>query len=252
YPVEATSVPALLEAHALGERRSLRDIRPDVPFLLARSIERATSFDPADRYENDDAFATDLSSVLEAPARRRHRLIGVGVIAAALGAIAIAMNVDAWRARVLRKVGSPGAPGTTAGPTAGAGSLVVRQALLPGQFMWLGRPSLDGRYFPFVDAEGNVAVRETASGLIRVLATRATPKESAVVESAISADSRWVAYSWSTTDGVVEIRVTRIDGDSTRVLLRRTDVDVPHPIEWSRDGNALLCQFEMKDGTYEM
>jgi Tol biopolymer transport system component len=36
------------------------------------------------------------------------------------------------------------------------------------------------------------------------------------------------------------------------VLLRRADVNVPHAIEWSRDGAQLLSQLEMKNGTYQM
>jgi tetratricopeptide (TPR) repeat protein len=49
FPVNGKSLRELKEAHAAGERRSLRDVRPDLPDLLTSAIDAALEPDPAKR-----------------------------------------------------------------------------------------------------------------------------------------------------------------------------------------------------------
>lgn len=50
YPVRGASVTDLVEAHKHGERRRLRDVRPDLPASFVSVVERALDPDPARRF----------------------------------------------------------------------------------------------------------------------------------------------------------------------------------------------------------
>jgi tRNA A-37 threonylcarbamoyl transferase component Bud32 len=60
FPVQGSSVSALAEAHRRGERRHLRDERPDLPDSFVTIVERALDPDPARRY----ASAGDMHAAL--------------------------------------------------------------------------------------------------------------------------------------------------------------------------------------------
>jgi len=51
YPVGGPTLPDLIAAHARGERRHLRDARPDLPDDFVRTVERAIAHEPADRFK---------------------------------------------------------------------------------------------------------------------------------------------------------------------------------------------------------
>src|SRR5262249_13795462 len=50
FPVRADSYSGLAAAHQAGQRRGLRDARPDVPAALARVVDRALAPRPDDRF----------------------------------------------------------------------------------------------------------------------------------------------------------------------------------------------------------
>jgi serine/threonine-protein kinase len=50
FPVQASSVGNLVDAHKRGERRRLRDGRPDLPSSFVSIVERATDADPGRRF----------------------------------------------------------------------------------------------------------------------------------------------------------------------------------------------------------
>lgn len=50
FPVTAASIEQLLRAHLQGQRRRLRDLRPDLPAPFVQAVERALDPDPALRY----------------------------------------------------------------------------------------------------------------------------------------------------------------------------------------------------------
>jgi hypothetical protein len=60
FPVEGSSLPAILAAHDRGDRRRLRDERPDLPDSFIAIVERAIDPDPMRRY----ASAGDMEAKL--------------------------------------------------------------------------------------------------------------------------------------------------------------------------------------------
>ena len=56
YPVSRESLTEIVEAHKRGERRHLRDVRPDLPDDFVRIVEQATAVDPAARFASAGAF----------------------------------------------------------------------------------------------------------------------------------------------------------------------------------------------------
>jgi hypothetical protein len=61
YPVESASPRDLIDAHARGDRRRLRDERPDLPESFITIIERAIDPDPARRYVSAGEMEAKLS-----------------------------------------------------------------------------------------------------------------------------------------------------------------------------------------------
>jgi hypothetical protein len=61
FPVEGGSQAALSDAHARGERRRLRDERPDLPESFIAIVERAIDPDPARRYASAGEMEAKLS-----------------------------------------------------------------------------------------------------------------------------------------------------------------------------------------------
>lgn len=60
FPVRGASVTDLIDAHRQGERRRLRDVRPDLPASFVSVVERALDPDPARRF----ASAGEMESAL--------------------------------------------------------------------------------------------------------------------------------------------------------------------------------------------
>jgi Protein kinase domain len=61
YPVEGRSRAELEGAHKRGERKDLRDARPDLPEAFVHAVERALSVDPKERYASAGAFEAALA-----------------------------------------------------------------------------------------------------------------------------------------------------------------------------------------------
>jgi eukaryotic-like serine/threonine-protein kinase len=60
YPVSRESLTGIVQAHKSGERRHLRDVRPDLPDDFVRIVEQATAVDPAQRFASAGAFEAAL------------------------------------------------------------------------------------------------------------------------------------------------------------------------------------------------
>lgn len=261
YPVTGRTVREVREGHHQNQRVPLRARRADIPATLAALIERALDPEVAKRYASASDMADALaSSAAPAPAIAPRRWLATAAMLLA-GAAIVAMFVVAFGgAPSLHDLGRPGQP-RQSGPAAitNESTLVVRQVLRPGEYAELGRPSPDGRYFPFVDGNSDLAVKELETGTIHRITNRGEAKEYAdgYSAAAISPDSKWIAYAWSTAQGT-ELRLAdlqqAIDDNSTRpaetrVLLRRADVE---PIEWSADGTDILALLEQQDGSRQI
>ena len=61
YPIEGPSVDEVELQHIRGQRRRLRDARPDLPTEFVRIVERAIDPDPHRRYESAGAMEADLA-----------------------------------------------------------------------------------------------------------------------------------------------------------------------------------------------
>ena len=60
FPVRASSIDLLRQAHASGERFLLRDERPDLPEAFVRTVEKALSRSPRERFRSAGAFEEGL------------------------------------------------------------------------------------------------------------------------------------------------------------------------------------------------
>ena len=96
-PCRPSPQPISRLAHASGRRKTLRDVRPDLPAAFVRVVDRALSPDPAGRPATAGALEADLTTSLElltatpapcagaaAPARRQICPDGIIALAAAL------------------------------------------------------------------------------------------------------------------------------------------------------------------------
>jgi serine/threonine protein kinase len=63
YPVVASDLAALLQAHERGERRSLESVASGLPHWLLKTVERAIDPRPEGRYESAHALAADLTAM---------------------------------------------------------------------------------------------------------------------------------------------------------------------------------------------
>ena len=64
YPVEGADVAQLRAAHASGTRRTLLDVRPDLPEALARVVETAISAAPEKRFASTGQMIAALSEAI--------------------------------------------------------------------------------------------------------------------------------------------------------------------------------------------
>lgn len=65
YPVQGRRVQEVRDQHARGERRLLRDARPDLPDRFVRIVERALCPRPEDRYESAGAMEAALAAATD-------------------------------------------------------------------------------------------------------------------------------------------------------------------------------------------
>lgn len=133
--------------------------------------------------------------------------------------------------------------GLIAGEPADIGGARTRTVWAGPDVNTLGGPSPDGRYLSYVDtASGDLAVRDLTTNVARRLTgseSRRTPGEFAYF-SAISPDSRRVAYAWFNEKQFYELRVIGIDGTGERTLYRNEEAGFVQPCAWSPDGSEIL------------
>lgn len=114
YPVEGAGTAALRLAHASGTRRTVIDVRPDLPERLAHAVGTALAVDPAKRFATTGLMIAALSEAIGmgvaappvAPARRA-RLSGWWLLLPAAGLVAAAVllpRAPAVQAPALRSV----------------------------------------------------------------------------------------------------------------------------------------------------
>ncbi|UCG85362.1 MAG: PD40 domain-containing protein [Gemmatimonadota bacterium] len=122
-----------------------------------------------------------------------------------------------------------------------------------------GSVTPDGRYLTFIDwGTGNVALREVATGEVRLLTDDGSwkPYESAEGDVTVSPDGKRVAYLWyrAGEPNPYELRVVGMDGSGRQVLYRNESADHFSGAVWSPDGQQILTVLSNvdADGTDEM
>ena len=105
----------------------------------------------------------------------------------------------------------------------------------------LGGPSRDGRYVSLVDpASGNLALYEVASGKTRLLTHKAQGSKEYAYFSAISPDSKRVAYAWFNSRGFYDLRVIDVEGANERVVYSNAEAGFVQPCAWTPDSRQIL------------
>ena len=143
-----------------------------------------------------------------------------------------------------------------AGYSAGNGKLTITDTagrqlrVLPGRTPWAPRFSPDGRrvaygaYAPGRDSS-DIWLADLENGTTQRLTTDGEDNNDVVW----SPDGRQVAYDRN-AEGGKDIFVQGLDGDSARVLTRRTGFQ--WPTDWARDGKALLFTDVTAAGDYDL
>ena len=246
YPVPGKTLDEVRRAHEEGRPPDLRRAAPQAPPQLVAAIERGLAADPAARFGDLTSFETAIaaarpsSTTLGTSGQVRRPIRRPLVIAAAVVAIGLTtwtLDVGGLRHRWLDRW---------------TASLLSKP--LPARIRMpateLGQPSRDGRFYPYVDRQGDVQVWEVVTGTSRRIAV-ASAGESG--ESAImSADGSRVAYEWLLPDHAYELRMVNADGTWPAVLVTRETAFEPVPVDWSRDGRNLLCWFQQRNGSWDL
>jgi len=141
--------------------------------------------------------------------------------------------------------------------------LAALQSTAASQMKWAARqiwtgedvagapPSLDGRYLPFTDATGNVAVRDLSTSTNRRVTNTADWVSEYAGASVISPDGRQVAYTWYVhKENKVDLRVASIA--TGEVALRVDLTDGAYQIAWMPDGRRLLVVRLQPDRTSQI
>ena len=84
-PFSGLTLRAMVAAHLAQIPKPLRDVRPEVPGVLADAIARGLAKDPADRFQTAAAFRDALPAAAGAPPRGRRS--GLRALAAGLAAL---------------------------------------------------------------------------------------------------------------------------------------------------------------------
>lgn len=118
----------------------------------------------------------------------------------------------------------------------------------------LGAPSPDGRFLSFVDAAGNLAVRDLATGASRALTSDAAgaPSGQFAYFSVFSRDSQQVAYAWFNEGRFYELRIVAIDGSAPRTIYRNPEAGFVQPTAFSPDGDEVLTLLFRRDNVSQI
>ncbi len=177
--------------------------------------------------------------------RWRHLVLAVVVPTLLLMAVLAGWYYPQW----LGGVGEDGR-----GAVADASAIVLRHSPEPQDAMLIGKPSRDGRYLPYADVDGDLAVFEFATEETHRL-TNERPADDSYDHayfSAISPDSEQVAYAWFTYDGkFMDLRVIGMDGSEPRVVYQHDDLAYIEFLDWAPDGEHLLARFVWRDTSDE-
>jgi Tol biopolymer transport system component len=235
FPLVGHTIDNLREAHAAGQRRRVREVRPDVPTRLARIVDRCLAPNPTDRFPDVAAVAQALRDASGRAWTSRRALTTATVVLTV-----VAVSFGLWRYGRSDLLPPAGAA------SASADVLSLRRILNRGSTS----VSEDGRYLV-----GGAFVQDLASGEQR----RWHPQSETGAlgfGSAISPDGTQVAYEWCPVFQQCELRVGPLNPGSTgasgRLLLDPDPGVRLRPTDWSPDGQSILVEKSGTGGTGEI
>ncbi len=253
YPVEGRTLDEVRAGHAAGSRAVALDT---LPRAVVDTITRGLVADPRHRYTDAEAFAAALLDVQSKPSARNtrpavHPLALVAAAAVTVATLAMAVTSDVARSASLRRGdGNGAAPGAT---PLGVAATATYHPLTPPLSDYLGRPSRDGRYQPYMDHPGgNLWYWEMATGTSHQITTVSPNSGDSGGHSAMSPTGDRIAYSWYTNGKGYDLRVVEVATGQTTVLVAHGVVASQTPLEWSADGSQILCWLEHADGRIDM
>jgi len=239
YPIPGRTLRDVRDAHRRGTPiPSVGLARPDAPRSLTSAIDRALALDPDQRF----ASAEDMASALELPAPRITRAWKIAALVTAAG---VASLIAAVSAGIVSLPFSSGKGPGAAAAVAGANTPSTRRLSLPDAQLVGGGLSRDGHTFAYLGGEGLVAF-DMRTGTVETLVMAEGEQ---FAEFCVTApDGSQVAYQWWTDRGAYELRVVDRRTRHVRTLVRDDTLDQVLPVEWSRDGSALLAWTKSLDG----
>jgi len=123
----------------------------------------------------------------------------------------------------------------------------IRKVLAGPDVSTSGEPSPDGRYLSCEDENGDLVIREMATGKKHNLTKKGSWEESAefATTSRWSPDGKRIAYKWFNKDNFYELRIIGLDGSGPRVLFQNKEVEVILA-DWSPNSKHILALFFQK------
>jgi len=115
YPSEGADLGELRAAHASGARRTVLDVRPDLPETLARVVETATNATPQQRFGStgqmiaalSEAIGMGAGTAVSSPPRRRRVVRALMLALVAAGVVALLLVFPRTRALFLPRPVAP-------------------------------------------------------------------------------------------------------------------------------------------------
>jgi len=261
YPVPGRTLDDVRTGHTARRLAGLRDVQSDLPVELAAVIERGLAGNPSARYKSAREFESALEGVRSATEtarsaspvwwasrRRAAAILALGLSAAAIGAIVWTFNIGGWAA------GRPPGGAATPGGQDPSEPATRKIAIPPSNSVTdigLGRPSHNGRFLPLIDPGDDVVIWEIRTGVLtRVTDVRASG--GIALTPVISPTGDRVAYALKAADGAYELLMRDADGTWLRTLIPRQSAYQPIPVDWSHNGEQILCWLSQNDKTFDL
>lgn len=230
HPIAGATAAEVQEAHVAGHQVPLRDRGLNLPSVFTAAVERALESDAAARFQSVDAFAQALMLQTDAGARRR--LMAGAIAALFVVGMATAGYFGLW----------------SAGPESGStGSRETTARLEPPPALIRGRPSRNGRDFPYLDPQRNLALWDRVANKLTLVVKHEDDPEIGDWYLA-SPDGQQIVYKSGTEARGFELRIVNRDGSGSRPVLARGAAPDFQPMDWSWDGHQILCWLDRAGG----
>jgi serine/threonine-protein kinase len=229
FPVNGSSLKDLHDRHRRGARETLRSTQPNLPLALSTAIDRATSPDPARRFQSADAFGSALAP------RSSPRYGASGFIAAAAASVIVA-GIVTWLA--VRSFVEPP-------------PVVCRDCVDGDESI-----SADARFLVRDDPwTGDLILRDLAAGRDVPVGVKDTRQltHTFARQPVLSPTGRYVAYQWVAGDKArSDLQIFDRRSGRPRLLIANSLGQDVQPQDWRPDEKAILVLITRSDRSSEL